>query len=88
MYTETYYATLLKEKEEKKQERLRKWAETKETVEEDIFDPAKFETSENEPATDENDDKMLIKLRGSDNKDIVLRVKSVSLAKLYCWTCF
>jgi hypothetical protein len=71
----------LDEKEAQKQERLRQWAQNKQK---DDIDSAAFETSLNPedeptPEIDENDNKMFVKLRGSDNKDIMLRVKSVSL---------
>lgn len=68
-----------KEKETKKQERLKKWTET--DLETELNEPAMTgDTAAVVPEsnnTTNSDEHLLLKLRGSDNKDIVLRVKKV-----------
>lgn len=79
-FTEVYkrndYESLLQEKEQQKQERLKKWAES--NKEEDIFDSAEPPTPEN-PVEDSN--KFKIILRSKNGRDIGLKVKNVSCRK-------
>lgn len=85
IYTEVYpkncYETLLQEREQQKQERLKKWAENNDEDEDDAFDSTQFDESEDPPNNDDAD-KFVIVLRSNDKTEIRLRVKSVSLFPL------
>jgi hypothetical protein len=74
----------VKEKEAKKQERFKKWAETEMEDDQDEL-PELTDTTAviPEPSNTSTDEHLLLRLRGSDNKDIVLRVKKVLLFCLF-----
>jgi hypothetical protein len=80
VYTKRCYEALMKEKEEKKQERLKKWAEAETRAEQDEM-PALTDNDTTsdipESSNTSTDEHLFLKLRGSDNKDILLRVKKV-----------